>query len=45
MLFTLIGSDLLGQATAVLAAVSMVFAETDPAYSEMLLGHAKETWT
>lgn len=36
------GSDLVGQAAAALAAVSVVFAQEDPAYSAAALVHARQ---
>lgn len=39
------GSDLTGETAAALAAISMVFAESDPDYSATLLQHAKELYT
>ena len=38
------GADLLGQVTAALAAISIVFAEIDASYSDMLLAHARDLW-
>jgi endoglucanase len=39
------GSDLAGQTAAALAISSIIFKETDPAYSTTLLKHAKELYT
>ena len=39
------GSDLAGETAAALAAASMVFADSDAAYSATLLAHAKELYT
>ncbi|MES2734525.1 MAG: glycoside hydrolase family 9 protein, partial [Bacteroidota bacterium] len=39
------GSDLAGETAAAMAAASMVFATEDPAYSQLLLTHAKQLYT
>ncbi|PKQ61852.1 hypothetical protein BZG02_14600 [Labilibaculum filiforme] len=39
------GSDLAGETAAALAAASIVFKDSDPTYSELLLKHAKELYT
>ncbi|WP_411990818.1 glycoside hydrolase family 9 protein [Agarivorans sp. DSG3-1] len=39
------GSDLAGETAAALAAISMVFAESDPVYSATLLDHAKQLYS
>lgn len=38
------GSDLVGETAAALAAVSIVFNESEPDYSQLLLNHAKELY-
>jgi len=38
------GSDLAGETAAALAASSIIFADSDPAYSALLLQHAKELY-
>ncbi|KAJ7279858.1 hypothetical protein O6H91_Y373900 [Diphasiastrum complanatum] len=39
------GSDLAGETAAAMAAASIVFKNTDPAYSSLLVTHAKELFT
>ncbi len=39
------GSDLAGETASALAAISMLFKDDDPAYSALLLKHAKELYT
>ncbi|MCG7527355.1 glycoside hydrolase family 9 protein [Streptomyces sp. OfavH-34-F] len=39
------GSDLAGQTAAALASSSIVFADSDPAYAEKLVTHAKQLYT
>ena len=38
------GSDLLGQCSAALAAISIVFEKTDPSYALELLAHARDLY-
>lgn len=38
------GTDLAGEAAAALSAISMIFADDDPAYSNTLVRHAKELY-
>ncbi|MFF5175830.1 glycoside hydrolase family 9 protein [Micromonospora sp. NPDC000089] len=39
------GADLAGETAAAMAASSMVFRPTDPAYADKLLGHARQLYT
>lgn len=39
------GSDLAGETAAALAATSMVFRQTDPAYADTLVSHARQLYT
>lgn len=38
------GSDLLGQCSAALAAISIVFEKTDPTYALQLVAHARDLY-
>ncbi len=38
------GSDLLGQCSAALASISIVFEKTDPSYALELLAHARDLY-